>query len=200
MRKSLIWAVVLAVVFGFGYFFWEARGPHRSETARHPEPSVADTVGENKAPEQRGSQEQRESQKQRENQEQTLSGRERPETARPETAPAVTDLAPTTEALREEVRKNPHRTPPSLVKFAGDLADRMSAARTDEAKASQLLGEFEDCLQSESAPSSVRTVCLANAGRLARFHPGLDDRYKALFEAAPSDIQRQLRSLGRLSG
>ena len=87
-------------------------------------------------------------------------------------------MPPTTSTLREEVKKDPHSTPPSLLRFAVDIGVRMKAAKTNNAEAQKLLGELKTCVTSDqdgNSPARARALCLVSARELAQQWPSMPE-------------------------
>jgi hypothetical protein len=100
----------------------------------------------------------------------------------PALSESVVNLAPAEEVLREEVKKDPHHTPPSVLSFAIELGQKMDNATESSEKATKLFNELSDCVNSEAFRSrpSIRAICLSNAGRLSRRVPALEDHFQEL--------------------
>lgn len=77
---------------------------------------------------------------------------------------------PLTEEVREEVEENPHRTPPSLLKFAKALSPLMEKGLKDEHDAAILMNALRDCALTESSAQAARVLCVTNSERLAQNH------------------------------
>lgn len=106
---------------------------------------------------------------------------------------------PALEAVRAEVARDPHGTPPTLLAFASRMADRMEVALASEAEATRFFGELDDCVQDQSPATGLpqtRLSCLANAGRLSRKYPGaLSGKFGELEDKVPG-LAATLRSAG----
>lgn len=100
-------------------------------------------------------------------------------------------IPPTIASLREEVKKDPHSTPHSLLRFAADLGVRMKAAKTDNAEAQKLLGELTTCVTSDqdgASPVQARALCLVTARELAQQWPDMHDDVEKLVKGADPEI------------
>lgn len=86
--------------------------------------------------------------------------------ARHESPPSGESLnPPSTSKLREEIKADPHRTPPSFLKFARETAVRIEAAKGSPEKTRRLYEELQSCATSE-ATASVREYCRVNAEKI----------------------------------
>lgn len=99
-----------------------------------------------------------------------------------ESATNVALSAPTTSRLRDELGRNPERTPESLVRFSREVR-----ARTDRALESPgsdeselLFGELERCVTASEVSPQAQVICVSNADRLASRTPLLASRASAL--------------------
>lgn len=75
-------------------------------------------------------------------------------------------LLPLQEELKEEVRLNPHQTPPALLLFAGRLGELMDLAEENSSDRKIFLKELEDCALDENAAATARALCVSNAEKL----------------------------------
>lgn len=100
---------------------------------------------------------------------------------------------PELDALRAEVKKDPHSTPPILLKFAGQMADAMEEAKEDEQKGSALFRKLETCVENEG-PAAARALCLENAQRLATLYPKLEGSFDDLKNRAPPNVSKLLEN------
>ncbi|MCC7443033.1 MAG: hypothetical protein IT285_15475 [Bdellovibrionales bacterium] len=106
--------------------------------------------------------------------------------------------SPSVESLREEVARNPHGTPPSLLLYAQRMADRMEAAMQTGDEADRLFAELEDCVRSptERVTIQVQVVCYTNAGRLSRKYGGrFKERFENLVASAPT-VASMVKAMG----
>jgi hypothetical protein len=128
----------------------------------------------------------------------SAAAQKKQEPPRPESS--IRDIAPRPEVLAAEVKDNPHQTPPSLLRFAARVADRMQRARASTADASKLIDEFDDCVRDDRQVYSVQVICYVNAGRLAGFHPTLKARWQDVHEHASPDVLRLAQAMDQLGG
>ncbi len=107
-------------------------------------------------------------------------------------AKPVTALAPTLEKMRDEVTKNPHVPPPSLVAFSVALAPRLDEALKWPGKAEEFYGELRDCVEgpSQRGAKSIQALCLINLRRLGDKIPALRERARATWERADPELRR----------
>jgi len=96
--------------------------------------------------------------------------------------------APPVQNLRDEVAKDPHGTPPSLLRYAAQIADRMEAAFQSPQEADRLYPELEDCVKDPggTVTQTVKLTCYVNALRLSRrYGKRFEGRAEALAQASP---------------
>lgn len=100
----------------------------------------------------------------------------------PSVATPVTKLAPSLQALRQQVSSNPHDTPQALVEFSVALSEKMRLAFDSEPEAGRLMGEFEECALGPDLKgnSSVQALCILNARRLQLKYTSLASRYQEI--------------------
>ncbi len=79
-------------------------------------------------------------------------------------------MLPLKEELKEEVRANPHQTPPALLLFAGRLGELMELASENSADKKIILQELESCALDDQAAALARALCLSNAEKLGNNH------------------------------
>lgn len=112
------------------------------------------------------------------------------ERARTNERPRVAQLIPPVAKLREEVAASPHTTPPSLVRFALDLGQRLQAAEKSESEATLFFGELETCVMDKAQVHSARAMCLMNAERLTQTFSGLQARAVSLRQRVEPEVSR----------
>lgn len=98
---------------------------------------------------------------------------------------------PTQELLRDEIQKDPHSTPPSLLEFANDLTPRLKRALRSEQDASRFFGELRECAesdQSRAVPLTVQAICLSNALVLTDRYPNLRGEYTHLLAHVDQEV------------
>lgn len=102
----------------------------------------------------------------------------------------VAKLIPPLEKERSEVAKDPHGTPQSITKFSLELGERLDAVNNDD-EAASLMDELDQCVTKteRKASTSVKTLCLLNAKKLAKKFPSMDAKFANLEERADSDIR-----------
>src|SRR5665213_1288724 len=89
-------------------------------------------------------------------------------------------LVPDKKTVREEVERDPHSTPPSLLKFSVELNHKQIAALLSEDRATAFLTELKTCALEKESLNSVQALCLLNAKRLAKSYPALQNEYQSL--------------------
>ncbi len=111
-----------------------------------------------------------------------------PKDAMPPTNPAAKSLTnvlpqmPDLERIRQEVREDPHGTPPSLVQFATEVSDRLEEIHGDRQAESEFLRELLACSLPEnpnSRPSSLQAFCFSTAKEMAEEIPELQGEVDA---------------------
>ena len=97
-----------------------------------------------------------------------------------------------------EAKRDPHSTPPSLLAFASQLADRMDRAKASPEYARALFDELASCAEDKAAAQlpTVRAICGVNAARLSEMHPDLTDAYKKLRAGLPESITDLMMASG----
>jgi hypothetical protein len=106
-----------------------------------------------------------------------------------QTIQRVARIAPTQDQVREEVARNPHVTPKSLIFFASKMAQKFKIARTSEQNAREFYQELDECLASPElrGADSTQALCLRDAQRIAQIFPSLHEQFDQLrSEAAPA--------------
>lgn len=94
----------------------------------------------------------------------------------------LAEKIPPADKILDQVKKDPHATPPALVQFSLDLGDKMDAAQNSEPKARALFQELEDCTLggAQQGRNSIQALCLLNAKRLGNTFPSLARDYEQL--------------------
>jgi len=108
-------------------------------------------------------------------------------------APAPLDqVTPSISTLREEVKKDPHTTPQSLLRFGLAVGQRMEKALASETAANAFLNELEGCLGSASheVPQAAQALCIESARDLAKKYPNLNVRAEKLAAQADPSVAR----------
>lgn len=90
-------------------------------------------------------------------------------------------------ALREEVKKDPHSTPPVLLKFADQMATAMDEAKKGESEGTALFKKLQTCI-AQDAPIAARGLCLENAKRLSKMYPSLEGPFSELMKSTPKNV------------
>jgi hypothetical protein len=121
-----------------------------------------------------------------------------PQNATPTVGTQDAELSiPNRETIRAEVEKNPHETPPSLLKFSIELGRQFKIAMLSEKNARSFFKKLEECVTDPTlqGADSSQALCLRDAQRLARAFPSL----QGLFNNLSDEASPQARRLGLLS-
>ncbi len=96
---------------------------------------------------------------------------------------------PPLSTMRKEVAANPHVTPTSVIEFSLELNARMETGLQSEAQALALLSELKQCVGSQpDIATSIQSLCLLNARRLAERYSGLRAQYTQLEASAEPQV------------
>ncbi len=81
--------------------------------------------------------------------------------------------APDAATYRAEVERNPHETPPSLLRFAAEVAQRQAEVQRTPHLRGTLFDDLGRCAldAQRQLPSSARSFCLLQLRQLASRHP-----------------------------
>ncbi len=101
----------------------------------------------------------------------------------------VSDKIPSIAHVRDEVAKDPHSTPASLLSFAADLAPKMEAGMKDEKSAQHFIEELKDCALGNGA-ESARALCLSDAQMLSKKFPSLQPQFENILDHADPRVSR----------
>lgn len=109
--------------------------------------------------------------------------------------------APDRKRLREETRSNPHRTPPSLGRFAEALSHRSDVKQREGSRgAREFLSELRQCAVSgKERPPVVQALCVDHATRLIERYPELQGEAERLRADSPPEARRLAEALKRLT-
>lgn len=107
------------------------------------------------------------------------------------------DSLPSLELIKEEVQKDPHSTPNSLITFAKKLGPLMEKALKNLTNAEMLADELQDCAMDESIIHSARATCVANMERLAERHQIFEERAEQIKKNVSSDVRTLLNNKDR---
>jgi hypothetical protein len=114
--------------------------------------------------------------------------------ANPRPVEHVLPPLPELEQIRREVGEDPHGTPPSLVAFATEVADRMEAAKGDREAEFKLLHELLACSvpnEQTRTAASVQAFCFSTAREISEEFPEL----KAELDTTESRMDREALNL-----
>ncbi|HEX4923435.1 MAG TPA: hypothetical protein VFV50_05095 [Bdellovibrionales bacterium] len=108
----------------------------------------------------------------------------------------VREATPSLAKLRDEVDKNSHGTPPSLMRFSDEVGERVAQVR-NERQASDLFVELEDCLTKpkDKNAHSVQAVCLINARDLSQKYESLREPYRALVKKSNPTVVKLVKDV-----
>lgn len=98
---------------------------------------------------------------------------------------------PTTRLLRKEALRDPHAPPPTLVRFADELAAKIQDAQDSSGSATRLFSELSECVGAregaeDSPPAQIQALCLNAARSLAQSDP---QGYQASYDSLKSRAQ-----------
>jgi hypothetical protein len=111
----------------------------------------------------------------------------------------VSELAPHVDEVREEIRKNPEATPPSLILFASRMSQRFQIARLSQNNATGFFEELNSCLDpASSIATTAKAFCLTEGERLTHYFPVLRANYDLLALRASPEV-RNLALHGRVA-
>ena len=101
---------------------------------------------------------------------------------------------PNVETYREEVKRNPHHTPPSIIRFAALLAPHITRGMKDVNEAEKVFNYLQDCaLEKNTVPVSSRAFCVSTAeGFAKRFPQSYESRYQTLKNRVDQDVAELL--------
>ncbi len=102
---------------------------------------------------------------------------------------------PNSEDLKNELSKESHSTPPSLMGFARDMVPHVQRALTVESYSESVFSYLVDCAldnAGESLSESARASCYMNAFKIAQQYP---DKYKTKFETLKSNLPERIKEL-----
>jgi hypothetical protein len=94
--------------------------------------------------------------------------------------------------IREEIARNPHGTPQTLLAFADELAKSMQGAFNDRETRFEVSRQLISCArdgQAKGSAKAARALCLSNLERLKeRFPEELTASYQSLLAELPEDL------------
>lgn len=100
---------------------------------------------------------------------------------------------PDKQVVREEVEKDSHRTPESLLNFARTSGPLIEKALKNKASAHELLGTLRDCALDESVAEAARALCVSNMEKIAKAHPEHKGKVQDLRKNLSPDVNKLLR-------
>ena len=110
-------------------------------------------------------------------------------------------LLPRIEDVRSEAEKEPHQTPPSLIRFAAEMSEKMDIALQSKEAGQFLLNELLDCTSNEKTKTTASTAaaCIKNAYELSSKYEDLSqdaDRVKMRADPEAQRIYNSMKELG----
>jgi hypothetical protein len=109
--------------------------------------------------------------------------------------------SPSLDQVRKEAEQNPHQTPPSIIKFAADLGEKMEAARQSEGDAQKLYPELASCAQdipAKSYASTPRMLCFSDAVELAKQYPSLNRNLDEIKQDLDPDTLKRFNQMQKV--
>lgn len=108
----------------------------------------------------------------------------------------ISQIAPSSHALRESGLKNLEATPPELTRFSIELGGRADAIAS-EREAADFMTELEACVSGTDADGArfaepVQWLCLRNAGQVASRFRGVSGRFAQLRSLASPGVDQLL--------
>jgi len=97
---------------------------------------------------------------------------------------------PTVEDIRAQALNDPEATPPSIIRFAAALDEKMKVANSSEENARKFFTELESCVLNShnKVAESAKTLCLSEADALSKRYPGLHSAYQNLEDRADARV------------
>jgi hypothetical protein len=114
-------------------------------------------------------------------------------TSAPQQHAPLISVTPTLQNLRDDIAKDPHNAPASMIKFAVELGHRMDDAEKSRAFAGDFLDDLESCTLSGDNASSIRALCLSHANRLSAKYEDMKPRVENLARRADPEVTRLLQ-------
>lgn len=108
-----------------------------------------------------------------------------------QSSPALPTQMPLVTDVRKELEQNPHGTPESVHTFGLKIYKRMQLAYKSPQAGAAVFNELKECVRAkpETAITSIQSLCLLNAKRLAaRFPTLLSSDYVSLQQTAASEV------------
>lgn len=100
---------------------------------------------------------------------------------------------PDKQVVREEVEKDPHKTPESLLNFAQKTGPLMEKALKNKTSSYELLGTLRDCALDESVAEAARALCVSNMEKIAKVYPEHKTKVKDVRKNLSPDVNKLLR-------
>ena len=109
--------------------------------------------------------------------------------------PPLITLIPKSEAIYDEVKKNPHDTPKAILSFAASVGKKMSLALKSDDEAARLMSEFESCVNGNTSQinTSIQAICLSSAKRLSEKKTNLSESYQKILDRSDPEVRRLIQ-------
>lgn len=95
--------------------------------------------------------------------------------------------------LREEVARDPHEIPPSLIHFSTILGPLMEIAYESKKDAVLLISALQDCALDDTVAESARALCVSNAHKLGDIYEELKERANEIEFNTPEGVKTLLK-------
>ncbi len=113
---------------------------------------------------------------------------------------------PSQKAIRGEIERNPHGTPPSIIEFGQSLARRLEEAKQSPEQGKLFFEQVEVCALGKSpsgepldAPNSVLALCALKAQQLSRVFPeDFQERYNDLQQQLTPQVRQLISAFSQL--
>ncbi len=115
--------------------------------------------------------------------------------------PPIEKQIPKLQNVRDEVAKNPHRTPHSLMQFSADLSDKMVLALQSKEASQYMMKQLDACASGDAVAtaSSASAVCIKSAYELSAKYPELvgdSDKIRDHADPKALKIYKGMKRLG----
>lgn len=116
------------------------------------------------------------------------------ETQNAQANPGSEPTLPSRRTLREEVERDPHSTPASLVRFSLELSEGLKSAVRSDSSAEKFFVLLANCVNSgdPEMARATRAICLSQARILADRRAVVQERYASLYFEAEEEVKELL--------